>query len=178
MEIREILPSDDRRELSRIYEESWKSAYRGIIPQAYLDSIPEGRWAGALERFDHTLVLAEGGRLIGTTSFGKAREHIFAGAGEIVSLYLLPDCVGKGYGRALLHTAVRVLAELNFREIYLWVLAENFRAIRFYERQGFVCCGIRENEIGGKHLHELRYRLTETKYTDIILEIKNKEATL
>ena len=40
MEIREILPSDDRRELSRIYEESWKSAYRGIIPQAYLDSIP------------------------------------------------------------------------------------------------------------------------------------------
>ena len=56
MEIREILPSDDRRELSRIYEESWKSAYRGIIPQAYLDSIPEGRWAGALERFDHTHV--------------------------------------------------------------------------------------------------------------------------
>lgn len=155
MEIRKILPSDDRRELSRIYEESWKSAYRGIIPQAYLDSIPEGRWAGASERFDHTLVLAEGGRLIGTTSFGKAREHIFAGAGEIVSLYLLPDCVGKGYGRALLHTAVRVLAE-------------NFRAIRFYERQGFVCCGIREDEIGGKHLHELRYRLTESKYTDII----------
>ena len=42
MEIRYHSESDDRKEISRIYEESWKYAYRGIIPQEYLDAIPEG----------------------------------------------------------------------------------------------------------------------------------------
>ena len=37
MEIRLLLPGDDRREVSRVYEEIWRFAYRGIIPQAYLD---------------------------------------------------------------------------------------------------------------------------------------------
>ena len=44
MEIRLLRDSDDRVAVSRIYEESWKFAYKGIVPQAYLDSIPAGRW--------------------------------------------------------------------------------------------------------------------------------------
>ena len=39
MEIRLLRDSDDRVAVSRIYEESWKFAYKGIVPQAYLDSI-------------------------------------------------------------------------------------------------------------------------------------------
>lgn len=42
MEIRYITHSDDRLAISKIYEESWKHAYKGIIPQEYLDSIPGG----------------------------------------------------------------------------------------------------------------------------------------
>lgn len=42
MEIRRIQESDDRWKISRIYEESWKFAYQGIVPQDYLDSIPTG----------------------------------------------------------------------------------------------------------------------------------------
>ncbi|WP_218015478.1 hypothetical protein [Dialister micraerophilus] len=45
MEIRYITNSDDRLAISKIYEESWKYAYKGIIPQEYLNSIPEGRWS-------------------------------------------------------------------------------------------------------------------------------------
>ena len=46
MEIRPLRETDSRLEVRRIYEESWKSAYRGIVPQAYLDGIPAGadRW--------------------------------------------------------------------------------------------------------------------------------------
>lgn len=44
MEIRYITPADDRMLISKVYEESWKYAYKGIIPQHYLDSIPECRW--------------------------------------------------------------------------------------------------------------------------------------
>lgn len=42
MEIRPLRKSDDRLEVSRIYEESWKFAYQGIVPQSYLDGIPAG----------------------------------------------------------------------------------------------------------------------------------------
>ncbi len=42
MEIRYISPADDKNAISRIYEESWKSAYRDIIPKEYLESIPRG----------------------------------------------------------------------------------------------------------------------------------------
>lgn len=34
MEIRHINQSDDRFAISRIYEESWKFAYKDIIPQS------------------------------------------------------------------------------------------------------------------------------------------------
>ena len=43
MEIRYITPTDDIMAISRIYEESWKYTYKGLIPQDYLESIPEGR---------------------------------------------------------------------------------------------------------------------------------------
>ena len=42
MEIRYLTPEDDPLAVSNIYESSWKYAYRGIVPQSYLDSIPAG----------------------------------------------------------------------------------------------------------------------------------------
>lgn len=50
LEIRYITESDDRLVISRIYEESWKYAYKGIVPQGYLDAIPEGQWAVNMEQ--------------------------------------------------------------------------------------------------------------------------------
>jgi hypothetical protein len=49
MEIRYIASSDDRTAISRIYEESWKYSYRGIIPQELLDALPESRWADKID---------------------------------------------------------------------------------------------------------------------------------
>ena len=51
MEIRYITPADSRQEISKVYEESWKFAYKGIIPQDYLEGIPEGQWVSALDSF-------------------------------------------------------------------------------------------------------------------------------
>lgn len=74
MEIRGLRPEDDRNALSRVYEESWKHAYRGIIPQDYLDSIPQGQWAASADKPSmNTLVMFENGELIGTSSFCPSR---------------------------------------------------------------------------------------------------------
>lgn len=41
--MRRINSSDSREEISHVYEQSWKCAYKDIIPQKYLDSIPSGQ---------------------------------------------------------------------------------------------------------------------------------------
>ena len=159
MEIRYIKASDDRAVISRIYEESWKAAYRGIIPQSFLDAIPEGRWAGRLDLPGrHTMVCVEDGRYVGTSSFCRSRFPQYPDAGEVASLYLLPEYFGKGFGRKLLEAVLNELKKQEVPEAFLWVLEENDRARRFYEKCGFSCTGeYLDDNIGGKALREVRY---------------------
>ena len=60
---------------------------------------------------------------------------------ELYALYVHPGWWSTGTGRALMD---RVLAEVRaegYPRIVLWVLAENARARRFYERCGFRLSG-------------------------------------
>ena len=162
MEIRRLRSTDDRLAVSQIYEESWKYAYRGIIPQSYLDSIPQGKWASHLEQSGmHSLVAVEDSIYLGTASCCASRFPDMDGCGEIVSLYLRPEYMGKGYGKALLTAALDELASIGYHSVFLWVLEENARARQFYENHGFVYSGeFLQDEIGGKLLRELRYCYT------------------
>ena len=161
MEIRYLQPGDSRTAISRVYEKSWKYAYQGIIPQDYLDSIPEGRWAANLDHPDrHTLLCVDGGEIVGTSSFCRSRWEQYDGWGEVVSIYFLPDYMGKGFGKLLMERTVRELRKLGYSNIFLWVLAENNRARAFYERFGFRRTDdLRTDVIGGRNLREIRYAL-------------------
>ena len=159
LEIRYMTESDDCFAISKVYEESWKYAYKGIVPQNYLDSIPEGQWAAHIEQDDRkNLVMIQDGRIIGTSGFGKSRMPEMDGFGEIISIYFLPDYMGRGYGRLLLQAVVDELMKMGFDKVFLWVLEENANARRFYERFGFVqterCL---YSDIGGKELKEVQY---------------------
>ena len=159
IQIRYIEPTDNRIAISKIYEESWKYAYNGIIPQDYLDSIPEGQWVSNLDNPGRkTLICIDDDRFIGTSSFGKSRFEKYNDWGEIISIYLLPDYLGKGYGKILLQAAISELEKMGYKKIFLWVLRENIRAKHFYERFGFSrtddCI---DDNIGGKELQEIRY---------------------
>lgn len=159
MLIRELKPEDDRLAVSFIYEKSWKTVYKGIIPQSFLDRIESGNWASNLDKEQmHTLVLIEDDTFIGTSSFCASRFPAFDGFGEIVSIYLLPEYMGKGFGKPLFETAVNGLRELGFTEIFLWVLEENHRARRFYEKMDFTPSGAHLDDcIDGKLIRELQY---------------------
>ena len=159
MEIRKVTFNDDFAAIGSIYAESWKFAYRGIVPQAYLDQLTNRRWMNALNenRYD-AFILLDNGQYIGTSSICPARDKDMAGWGEIISLYLLPEYFGKGYAALLLDYVVSALQKEGFQRIYLWALEENARARRFYEKQGFRWNGdTMEAVIGGKSLTEVRY---------------------
>lgn len=159
MEIRYLNEADDRLAVSGIYEASWKYAYRDILPGEYLESIPAGRWVSGLDFSDRIhLVMLDGGRYIGAACCCASRFPEFDGWGELVSLYLLPAAMGRGYGRPLLEAAVSALAGQGYRDAFLWVLEENWRARAFYERMGFRPSGAcRADVIGGRAVRELAY---------------------
>lgn len=157
--IRKINSSDSREEISNIYEQSWKYAYKDIVSQAYLDSIPKGRWCSAFDNPDrHTLVMFNDAKMIGTSSYCKSRWDDFKDWGEIISIYFLPEYMGKGYGKYLLESVVEELKLMGFKTIFLWVLEDNLRARHFYEKCGLKNSGVyRDDVIGGKQLRELQY---------------------
>lgn len=156
-EIRYLADTDDRAEISGIYEKSWKNAYRGIVPDSYLDSIPEGRWASKVDNSEwKTLVFSCDGKLVGTCSFCASRFDDFRGYGEIISIYFLQEYTGKGYGRKLLERAISELRKDGYSVVHLWVLEENLNARAFYSKLGFTETGsVIEDEIGGKKLKEI-----------------------
>ncbi len=159
IKIKKLQPSDNLAEVSSIYAKSWKAAYKGILPQDYLDNIPEDRWVKALENPErHILVMLKDENIIGTSSYGKSRNAEYEGLGEIYSIYLLPEHMGKGYGKKLINAVIGELNKLGYKNIFLWVLEDNTRAIRFYENMGLAKTkNTRELKIGGKSVREIRY---------------------
>ena len=159
MTIRKVLPTDDFDAISHIYASSWKNAYKGIVPQTYLDMMPDNRWSHFLEQNPEKSVVAlKGNAYVGTASFCLARDEEMAGWGELASIYLLPEHFGKGVGRPLLEAAIAELRALGCNKFYLWVLEENPRARAFYEKNGFVTSQEKKlYHIGGKELVEIKY---------------------
>lgn len=159
MEIRYLSSEDDLHDLSSVYEKSWKFSYKEILPQNYLDSIPAGQWAESVKRKGmYNLVVTENGQIIGTCSFCHSRWEKYSNYGEIVSIYFLPEYIGKGFGKCLLEKAVAELKKMKYKSIILWVLEKNFRARNFYEKNGFIFSGEHmDNIIGGKEVREVMY---------------------
>lgn len=132
MEIRYLRESDDRLAISKVYEESWKYAYKGIVPKEYLESIQEGAWVSCLDTEGrYTLVMTDGQKIVGTSSFCRSRMAEMANYGEIISIYLLPEYMGKRYGRLLLNAVIHELKNMGLKIFFCGylrtiIVQENF----------------------------------------------------
>jgi GNAT superfamily N-acetyltransferase len=148
----------------------WRSAYRGLIPQSYLDglSVEEDaeRRRTYLSQGDGSVVnlVAEdaGGELVGWACHGPYREgEVRTEDAELYAIYVHPDRMGRGVGRALLTESVARCSAAGHGRLLLWVLKENDRARRFYERAGFRADGAEEPfEVDGVAVPEVRYART------------------
>jgi GNAT superfamily N-acetyltransferase len=154
----------DAPAMGRVHVRAWQAAYRGHMPDGYLDGLRvsdrAAHWEGALRREDLPgviLVAERAGEVIGFAAVGPSRDP--EGAGELYAINLDPAHWGTGAGRALLEAAQAELARPGIDETVLWVLSGNARARRFYEIAGWVADGSeRTSEVFGVTVHEVRYR--------------------
>jgi ribosomal protein S18 acetylase RimI-like enzyme len=152
-----------RRNTHYIHSSSWKTAYKGIVPQEYLDKLKNDFWVPAFEKWisDNTIIsklVYADNEAIGCIAYGKSRDISLPDWGEIVSIYALPKYFGRGFGKALLVNAINDLHHKGFENIYLWVLEENLQAQKFYGKNGFSKSEDKlPYEISGEKLIHLRF---------------------
>lgn len=159
MKIRTAALKTDLADIGLVYVKSWHDAYAQIVPAKYLQALTADKWGHILAKSDReVLVLDNDGQVVGVVTFGAARDIEYNHEAELMSLYLLPEYIHKGYGQRLLKQTETRLAQLDFATIYLWVLAANKRGRRFYQKQGFhITKNQRTVTIGGQQLVEVRY---------------------
>jgi ribosomal protein S18 acetylase RimI-like enzyme len=152
----------DARGIAAAHIAAWRAAYAGTIPAAYLEGLSvelsELRWRDQLADGEHAIFVAvDGGAVVGFTNSGAAEDGP-EGAGELYTIYLLPDYWDRGIGRGLLRLSEDALRDAGFSDAVLWVLEDNGRARAFYERNGWRADGARRtSERGGKATEEVRY---------------------
>ena len=155
---------EDAAAIARVHTESWRSAYRGIVPDHYLDSIDVEEWA---ERHRRNMAESSDGlvahvaevqsEVVGWAVGGPNHETESAYSGELYTIYLLPEYQRLGIGLKLVVATVDWLVESGFNSIMVWVLAENRPARRFYEALGGEYIQEKQITIGGVALPEVAY---------------------
>lgn len=146
---------NDIDKVRQLYISGWQNAFKGIVPQDYLDNMNLDNWAPPL---NGAYILTDGKNVLGTSSISSARDNCFEGWGEIISIYVLPELIGQGYGHLLFEFVKEKLLKLGYNKIYLTVFEDNKRARKFYEKHNFSWNNERiPLNVGGKDLIELRY---------------------
>jgi GNAT superfamily N-acetyltransferase len=140
-----ILPTvaEDVVALARLHAESWRSAYRGMLPDAYLDGpIVEERlqfWQRRMAALDpaHSRVMKA---VIGSQLAGFVCTILDADpawGARLENLHVRPDLKGQGIGGGLFDASQEwAWAARPHQPMHLWVLEQNVPARRFYERRG------------------------------------------
>lgn len=123
---------EDADGIARVQVATWRSTYRGIVPDDILDSLSyqdrAARRRQALEQpgdgtFD--LVADAGAKVIGWAAAGPERGDFPDYDAEVYALYVLADYQGQGIGRRLVDESVRRLTVAGHRSLLIWVLADN-----------------------------------------------------
>ena len=170
-----IASLEDVNEISCVLAASWKSAYRGIVHDEYLDSLNHNHWVKFLidgiknknivtkpekrkscscgndqnqVQSIFAMVLEQEEKIIGSAILSEDESKM-----NLISFYLLPEKIGYGFGH-LFWTAIETELKCGgFTKCILDVLQDNHRAIRFYEAHGF----LKTNKIINVALGEYEY---------------------
>jgi GNAT superfamily N-acetyltransferase len=119
----------------------WQEAYRGIVPDAFLDAMdPAERvtnWRRRIEQYEREVAIAlDAVGVVGVASWTPGVVD------ELNTFYVAERAHGTGL-------SARLLAEsIADRPAALWVFANNARARRFYSKHGFRLTGESQIDVG------------------------------
>jgi GNAT superfamily N-acetyltransferase len=160
--VRRATPAD-ARSIADVHVRTWQAAYRHAFPAEVLDGLSvderESQWREILETSPGPVWVAEDdSRVLGFAGAGASRTE--EDVAELYAIYVLPDAWGSGTAHGLMHAVVDWFIAEEYTTAMLWVLDDNPRARRFYEREGWRRDGERVETVRGFDVREALYRLT------------------
>ena len=145
-----------------MHARSWASAYRGILPDDYLDreihAERAAHWATRMKEIakgaGRVLIAEHDGEAVGFVCMLEPDE---TDSVLVDNLHALPGHKGLGTGTAMLAEATRWARSRGARQLYLSVLEDNAAAIAFYESRGWQRAEREADHMAGVDLFSLRY---------------------
>ena len=153
----------DAKVLAEIFRDSWRGAYRGIIPHLHLEGMVGRRgaqwWTSAIRSRESVLVVSCSREVVGYATFGlsRTRGKVGKAEGEIFELYMSPIHQGLGLGEHLFEGARHALEMRGHAGLIVWALADNESAIQFYWRRGGKPIAETSELIGGAKLRKVAF---------------------
>jgi ribosomal protein S18 acetylase RimI-like enzyme len=161
----------DSRDIARVYVDTWRATYPGMLPDRVLVGMSSERqstdWLWLIRNRSQSVPVlvarVPGVGVVGFTSCGPSRaaDRLKVGplaniAGEVFTLYVKPDFQNQGIGRRLLSGSFAALRERNYAGAFLWVLSHSPSRF-FYERVGGRCAAERRERLWGADVDEMAY---------------------
>jgi len=160
--IREATPADAEG-IARAHTASWRTSYRGLLPDAVLDRIDVDQrtttWRRVLQdRSVLTLVAYDTTHrdIVGFCDAGRSRGDT-AYAGEVYRIYIEHHAKRHGLGREMFELVTAWLCAQQLRSLIIWVLDGNHHARRFYEAMGGRAGSRMPSTVSGFPVVELAY---------------------
>jgi RimJ/RimL family protein N-acetyltransferase len=162
----------DAPRIAEIHVETWQHAYRGQVPDAFLNNLPSTlgdrtkKWQETLrkkQREMRVFVAEMGEQIVGFCIVNPCRDEDMDNktVGELGAIYIDARYMNQGVGSALLKESLGFLKKAGFKKVTLWVLDTNEKARRWYESKGWTIEGkTKIDDRGDVRLHEVRYVIT------------------
>jgi ribosomal protein S18 acetylase RimI-like enzyme len=152
---------EDSAEIGRVQVDTWRTTYRGIVPQSFLDEmdydVRAKNWREQLAMGSSRICVAEmDGVVCGFICGGRLREPVSEFDGEIFAIYIAAETQRRGCGRALMRQLAGKLLKDGLTSAVVWVLERN-PACGFYARLGGELVGRQTITIDGSELVEVAY---------------------
>lgn len=155
---------EDLRQVSEIAVNGWKSAYRGIIDDDYLDSLSiEDNYQKRLKDYqENGFIVAElNGEVVGFCRY--TLDNLFSKDypeidGEICAIYVKPELKRHGIGKKIFEYVFNEFKKHGNKNIILWCLKDNYSSRLFYEKMGGELYGESAVNRGGKEYKEVGFK--------------------
>jgi ribosomal protein S18 acetylase RimI-like enzyme len=133
-----LISIDDLDVLHHIYMDAENNPFLSYEPMAIVDFHPIFE---DLRRAARTHLLLEGIQVVGTFAL-RVQNHRSSHVATLESFAMHPAFRGRGFGARAMDEIVTVARFKGVRRLELLVETDNARALRFYEKHGFVREGI------------------------------------
>ena len=147
---------EDVRQIAEILVEDWQKAYRGIMDDAFLDSMSaDQRYEIEVKRYEKYIVAADGNEILGYAWLEMTEDG--PADCEVIALYVRYSKRNNGVGKLLFQYAVRYFREAGKKKMIIWCLKENGEARQFYEKAGGKEFRTGSHHWGGKEYAMISY---------------------